>query len=169
MTSSASPHRPTTRRVAAVGRRIVRGAANAPAASSAAANAPAAAEPHVSNTPGPRFAIAGIAENSRFAPKNSTSAAVSSRSPRSRLRRKRPYINCAASSEISAAAVSTATCNDGLRYAKRRNDVTLTSSVNAIAQTTTRSSHHRARMSNRLALRLRLRHRSMGPATRVAR
>ena len=35
--------------------------------------------------------------------------------------------------EISAAAVSTATCKAGLRYAKSMSDVTLTSSVNSAA------------------------------------
>ena len=57
-------------------------------------------------------------------------------------------MSCAASSEISAAAVSTATCSDGLRYAKLTIDVTLTTSVNATAPTTTPASHHRGRMAH---------------------
>ena len=76
--------------MAARGRRTARGAVNAPAASSAAATTVLHAGAQVENESGPAFAIAGTAENRRLEPANSTSADVSSRSRRSRLRRKRP-------------------------------------------------------------------------------
>jgi hypothetical protein len=59
--------------------------------------------------------MAGTADKSRFVTAKTASDPASSRSRTSRLWRNRPQMSCAATSEMSDAAVSTATCRPGLR------------------------------------------------------
>lgn len=69
------------------------------------------------------------AEKAKLAKAKTQSDVARARSRSSRLRQKRAKMSCAANSEISAAAVSTAMCSAGLWYAKLMTDATLTASV----------------------------------------
>ena len=59
---------------------------------------------------------AGSAENARLTVASSASDVATARSRRSPVRRKRPYMRWAASSDMRAPAVSMAACSDVLPY-----------------------------------------------------
>jgi hypothetical protein len=86
---------------------------------------------------------AGMTERSRFAVASTASAATSSKSRRSVLRRNRWTRRIATKSAITVAAVSMKTCVAALRYAKCTDGTALTtpvmSAAAAVAATTSRA------------------------------